>query len=171
MAGASSSPCQTVTSTGSVCPTFFLKACLALSTIQNRCGCPSTVPTTTVNYPCDGARPTGCMGTSYIYETAVPTCDGHTLPTTVIPTLVTITTPIAPTPVGPVACPTVFTRETVCSTCIQPMCVEFSTISRLCHCPTQVPTITQAFPCGGGCPGGCAATQYFNATETPVCTR
>ncbi|KAJ0161022.1 hypothetical protein CTA2_6916 [Colletotrichum tanaceti] len=73
IAGATSSPCQTVTSIGSVCPTFFLPACLALSTIQSRCGCPTTVPTTTVDYPCEGVRPTGCMGTSYIYETAVPT--------------------------------------------------------------------------------------------------
>ncbi|KAK1992250.1 hypothetical protein LX36DRAFT_543104, partial [Colletotrichum falcatum] len=161
-------PCQTVTSTRSICPKFALPACLALSTIQSRCGCPSVVPTSTVNYPCGGPRPTGCMSTSYIYEKATPTCDGTIILTPTHPANITII-PIVPTPVVTQACPTVFAQNTVCSTCVRPMCMEVSTISRLCHCPTQVPTVTQAFPCGGKCPGGCAGTHYFEATETPVC--
>ncbi|WDK13013.1 hypothetical protein CGRA01v4_04294 [Colletotrichum graminicola] len=162
-------PCQTVTTTGGICSTFFQPACLALSTIHNRCGCPSVVPTTTVNYPCDGPRPTGCMGTSYIYETATPTCDVPVILTPTSSINITII-PIIPTPVVPQACPTVFTKKTVCSTCINPLCVRYSTISRLCHCPTLVPTFTQAFPCGGQCPGGCGDTVYIEATQTPICS-
>jgi len=162
-------PCQTVTSTGSICSTFVQKACLALSTIQKRCGCPSVVPKTTVNYPCDGPRPTGCMDTSYIYETATPTCDVPVILTPTPSINITII-PIIPTGGVPQACPTVFTKKTVCSTCIDLLCVRSSTISRLCHCPTLVPTVTQAFPCGGECPGGCGATVYVEATETPICT-
>ncbi|KAK1986084.1 hypothetical protein LZ30DRAFT_582781, partial [Colletotrichum cereale] len=164
-----SSPCQTVTSIGSICPTLVVPACLALATIKNRCGCPLVVPTTTINYPCDGGRPTGCLSTSYIYETATLTCDVPAILTPTPSINITII-PIIPTPVLPQACPTVFVTKAVCSTCVLPQCVKFSTISRPCHCPTQVPTVTQAFSCGGKCPGGCARTQYFEATETPTCT-
>ncbi|KAK2035680.1 hypothetical protein LX32DRAFT_4758 [Colletotrichum zoysiae] len=162
-------PCPTVTSIKSICSTFVQPACLALSTIQNRCGCPSVVPTTTVNYPCKGPRPTGCMGTSYVYETATPTCDVPII-LTPTPSINISIIPIIPTPVVPEACPTVFTKKTVCSTCVHLQCVRFSTISRLCHCPTIVPTVTQAFPCGGRCPGGCGGTVYIEETQTPVCT-
>ncbi|KAK1963479.1 hypothetical protein LY78DRAFT_660291 [Colletotrichum sublineola] len=162
-------PCQTVTSTGSICSTFIMPACLALSTIQSRCGCPSVVPTTTVNYPCDGLQPTGCMGTSYIYDTGTPTCDVPVILTPTPSINITII-PIIPTSEVPQACPTVFTKKTVCSTCMQLQCLKVSTISRLCHCSTQVPTVTQAFPCGGRCPGGCARTVYVEDTKNPICT-
>ncbi|OHE98615.1 hypothetical protein CORC01_06066 [Colletotrichum orchidophilum] len=154
--------CPTVTSTGTVCPTFVQLACFAMSTISSRCGCPSTVPTKSVDYPCGGKGPTGCMGTSYIYETATPTCESDTFLTQTVPT-------IPPTPVGLEACPTVYTTGTICATCIRPMCVQMSTISQLCYCPTEAPTVSLNFPCSAECPGGCG-TFYEYATETPKCT-
>ncbi|KAF6808953.1 hypothetical protein CSOJ01_07223 [Colletotrichum sojae] len=74
-----------------------------------------------------------------------------------------------PTPL-PTQCPTVYTTGTVCGTCIQPMCVKLSQIYNLCHCPTVVPTVSVAYPCDGPCPGGCAGTQYFYASNTPTCS-
>ncbi|UQC81556.1 uncharacterized protein CLUP02_07042 [Colletotrichum lupini] len=100
--------CQTVTSTGTICPTFVQMACLALSTISSQCGCPSTVPTKSVDYPCGGNPPRGCMGTSYIYETATPTCGGVTFTTEAVPTIAPTPTP---TTAGLEACPTVYTTE------------------------------------------------------------
>ncbi|KAK1635623.1 hypothetical protein BDP81DRAFT_40150 [Colletotrichum phormii] len=154
--------CPTVTSTGTICPTFVQMACLALSTISSRCGCPSKVPTKSVDYPCGEKGPAGCMGTSYIYETATPNCGVATLTTKTIST-------IAPTPtdIGLGACPTVYSTATICPNCIRPMCVQLSRISQLCHCPTPVPTVAVSFECPD-CPKGCG-TYYEYATATPDC--
>ncbi|KAI3545572.1 hypothetical protein CPAR01_06788 [Colletotrichum paranaense] len=155
--------CQTVTSTGTVCPTFVQLACLALSTISSQCGCPSTVPTKSVDYPCGGNPPRGCMGTSYIYETATPTCGGVTFTTEAVPTIAPTPTP---TTAGLEACPTVYTTE-MCDNCIRPMCVQLSKISQLCHCPTPVPTVTVNIDCPN-CPTGCG-TYYEYETAKPEC--
>ncbi|KAF6827257.1 hypothetical protein CPLU01_09220 [Colletotrichum plurivorum] len=142
-----------------MCPTFPMNACLQLSTVFSRCDCPTVAPTTTVNYPCNGPAPGGCMGTSYIYETTTRSCINAPI----------LPTPPVPTPL-PTQCPTVYTTGTVCGTCIQPMCVKLSQIYNLCHCPTVVPTVSMVYPCDGPCPGGCAGTQYSYASNTPTCS-
>ncbi|KAF0317303.1 hypothetical protein GQ607_015430, partial [Colletotrichum asianum] len=152
-------PCPTITTTGFICPTFPVKACARLSTISSRCDCPTVVPTSTVNFPCDGPLPTDCQLTIHIFETAKPDCGGVTL-TEVVPT----------NPPLPTICPTVTKTTSVCSTCIRPLCLGISTIYNLCGCPTAVPTTTAGFPCGVGCPGGCAGTEYIYASNTPSCS-
>ncbi|KAL0940116.1 uncharacterized protein CTRU02_206726 [Colletotrichum truncatum] len=134
-----------------------------LSTISNRCGCPTPVPTVTVKYPCDGPIPGGCQLTEYIYATETHKCGGLSLTTRIIPT-------IPPIPTF-TACPTVYKTKTICSTCVRPMCLARSTISSMCHCPRRVPTRVVGWPCGGPCPGGCGGTEYIYATNKPTCTR
>ncbi|TEA21444.1 hypothetical protein C8034_v004318 [Colletotrichum sidae] len=158
--------CPTVTTTGLVCPTFAVKQCLALSTISSRCGCPTAVPTATVNFPCGGNGPTGCGATEYIYDTATPTCSGFLT----YQTIPIITPTVAPEPPLPTVCPTVYETGTVCGSCVQPACQQLSMIYNICGCPKVVPTVSVSYPCGAGCPGGCMGTDYIHASNTPTCT-
>ncbi|KAH9437596.1 hypothetical protein MCOR02_001251 [Pyricularia oryzae] len=58
--------CPTATTTGVRCSTCIVPACLHISTITQSCGCPTPVPTQTLDWPCEG----GCGGlscaTSYV---------------------------------------------------------------------------------------------------------
>ncbi|KAK4450510.1 hypothetical protein QBC34DRAFT_75946 [Podospora aff. communis PSN243] len=59
--------CPTVTTTGVLCPTCPVPACLGLATVTQRCGCPEAIPTVTVNFPCED----NCAGVwcTTVYET------------------------------------------------------------------------------------------------------
>merc|ERR1712058_203343 len=46
-------------------------------------------------------------------------------------------------------CPTITSRTSICSTCVQPLCLAISTVTP-----------------GRGCPGGCGGTQWVTATAT-----
>ena len=151
--------CPTVTS-ASYCSTCAVPRCLEISTISNPCGCPKEIPTTRPSFTCGAPNqcPARCGGTSYVYATPAEDCK----PSTTSPSIITSTIKQCPTVISTVG--------KVCSTCVRPMCAVVSTISLDCGCPTSVPTIYRSFPCEGRCPGGCAATSYVYATETPVCS-
>jgi len=69
-------------------------------------------------------------------------------------------------------CPTITSRTSICSTCVQPLCLAISTVTPVCGCPEAVATVFEEFPClegdenGRGCPGGCGGTQWVTATAT-----
>ncbi|CAN8106297.1 unnamed protein product [Discula destructiva] len=76
-------------------------------------------------------------------------------------TMVTTADPVA-------SCPTVTATGIVCSTCVFPQCVQLSTISNPCSCPTSVATVTANYPCdpAGVCHGGGCGTIYTIASRT-----
>ncbi|TLD11853.1 hypothetical protein PspLS_11264 [Pyricularia sp. CBS 133598] len=81
--------CPTATATGIQCSTCIVPACLRISTITQSCGCPTPVPTQTLDWPCEG----GCSGlscsTSYVVAQLAIGCpsNGSTslLPPTQLP--------------------------------------------------------------------------------------
>ncbi|KAH8897802.1 hypothetical protein GQ53DRAFT_451236 [Thozetella sp. PMI_491] len=67
-------------------------------------------------------------------------------------------------------CPTVTSVGSACTECTTLACLQLSTISNPCDCPTVVPTVTAHYGCNGEpCPAGCS-TSYLYATSTSTCT-
>ncbi|TLS28080.1 hypothetical protein PpBr36_00076 [Pyricularia pennisetigena] len=88
-------------------------------------------------------------------------------PTTVTPPTaatgsLTVTAPIQ------TGCPTVTTTGIQCSTCVVPACLQISTVTQSCGCPTPVPTQTVNWPCQGGCGGLSCATSYVVVAQSAL---
>ncbi|RDA86134.1 hypothetical protein CP532_3022 [Ophiocordyceps camponoti-leonardi (nom. inval.)] len=66
------------------------------------------------------------------------------------------------------ACPTVTSTQSICSTCIRPMCILQKTVTCPHGCHTPLPTVYKSYPCGGGCPGGCGTFYTFKGCEKPT---
>lgn len=66
-------------------------------------------------------------------------------------------------------CPTITKTGQICSTCIMPMCIALSTISKPCGWPTPVPELMVDYPCAStGCRLGCG-TSYELASAISEC--
>ncbi|RDA94604.1 hypothetical protein CP533_2462 [Ophiocordyceps camponoti-saundersi (nom. inval.)] len=68
----------------------------------------------------------------------------------------------------PANCPTVTSTQSICSTCIRPMCVMQKTISCPHGCHTPLPTVYKSYPCGHGCPGGCGTFYTYQGCAKPT---
>ncbi|KAH6851354.1 hypothetical protein B0I37DRAFT_133936 [Chaetomium sp. MPI-CAGE-AT-0009] len=73
------------------------------------------------------------------------------------------TTPIPSLPTAP-ACASVTATRELCTTCPVPACLQVSTITQSCGCPTPVPTVHLDFPCEAGCDGIWCSTSYAIVT-------
>lgn len=68
--------CPTVTATRELCTTCPIPLCLGLATVTQSCGCPSTIPTVYLDFPCSESCKGVLCSTSYDIVTATEKCDG-----------------------------------------------------------------------------------------------
>ncbi|EEY21763.1 predicted protein [Verticillium alfalfae VaMs.102] len=69
---------------------------------------------------------------------------------------------VLPTVTPQSGCPAVTETGILCSTCVVPACIEFSTVTQVCGCPTPVATVYLNWPCGGeeACAGAGCTTAF-----------
>ncbi|PFH62467.1 hypothetical protein XA68_13369 [Ophiocordyceps unilateralis] len=65
-------------------------------------------------------------------------------------------------------CPTVTSTQSICSTCIRPLCVMQKTVTCKGGCSTPLPTVYKSYPCGSGCPGGCGTFYTYQGCGKPT---
>ncbi|QBZ65753.1 hypothetical protein PoMZ_12716 [Pyricularia oryzae] len=175
------SVCPTVTRTelASTCTTRRCNSdCSLVTTVQNPCGCPWSVPTATLVAPCQADCPyNGCaVEFRTLNQPCQPTSSTSTRRTTTTTTrwpIVTISITQLPTqPPVMTPCPTITLRTQPADCpiirCPVPNCVTQTQLRLPCGC-SQPRTLLSVDGCQSDCPGGCMTrTQTVSqACEAP----
>ncbi|KAK7985120.1 hypothetical protein PG988_002742 [Apiospora saccharicola] len=66
--------CPKLTSTGTACRSCFVPDCTETVQTTKSCGCPTAMPTTTVNFPCSNPDSCGLIGCKTQYQIATEAC-------------------------------------------------------------------------------------------------